>query len=71
MLLTALRAKWMVDQRRFMSSGSAPDTGQGEGQTDRPYSFAMALWYRFDQQDEAARVEAAVEKFCRTRALPI
>ena len=43
--------------------GSAPDiTGQGKANPSASIlSFAMALRYSFDQGDEAARLEAAVE----------
>jgi 3-isopropylmalate dehydrogenase len=44
--------------------GSAPDiTGQGKANPIACIlSFAMALRYSFDQGDEAARIEAAIEK---------
>ena len=44
--------------------GSAPDiAGQGKANPIACIlSFAMALRYSFDQGDEAARLEAAVEK---------
>ncbi|MEO0864906.1 MAG: 3-isopropylmalate dehydrogenase, partial [Pseudomonadota bacterium] len=44
--------------------GSAPDiTGQGKANPIACIlSFAMALRYNFDQGDEAARLEAAIEK---------
>jgi 3-isopropylmalate dehydrogenase len=44
--------------------GSAPDiAGQGKANPIACIlSFAMALRYSFDQGDEAARIEAAIEK---------